>query len=156
MYQKTFIGELSCTIPITVTHTIWGLTRNSFLSQQCHWHRCDENQRFHSRFSPRIRSHIQKGFNPCIRGIGGSCLMKKKNRGRKSRVRVPLRKGAQVPTSKRLGELSMYSIPVRRKHGEKFPRRNVFQIMQRWVVIALISCNNQPENHVGKSFVKRL
>jgi hypothetical protein len=32
---------------------------------------CDENWRFHSRFSPRIRSHIQKGFNLCIRGLGG-------------------------------------------------------------------------------------
>jgi hypothetical protein len=40
------------------------------------------------RFTPKIRSHIQKGFNPCIRGLGE--LFDKKNRGRKSRVRVPL------------------------------------------------------------------
>jgi hypothetical protein len=41
------------------------------------------------RFTPQIRSHIQKGFNTCIRGPRGSCWMNK-NRGRKSRVRVPL------------------------------------------------------------------
>jgi hypothetical protein len=27
-------------------------------------------RRFHSRFSSRIQSHIRKGFNPCIRGLG--------------------------------------------------------------------------------------
>jgi hypothetical protein len=41
------------------------------------------------KFTPQIRSHFQKGFNPCIRGLGGSSLIKN-NRGRKSRVRVPL------------------------------------------------------------------
>jgi hypothetical protein len=33
--------------------------------------RCDENRQFHSRLTPQIRSHIQKGFNPCIRGLWG-------------------------------------------------------------------------------------
>jgi hypothetical protein len=32
IYQKTYIGKLSCTIPITFTHKIWGLTRDHFLS----------------------------------------------------------------------------------------------------------------------------
>jgi hypothetical protein len=30
---------------------IWGLTKNRFLSKRCHWHRCDQNRRFRSRFS---------------------------------------------------------------------------------------------------------
>jgi hypothetical protein len=77
--QKIFIGKLSCTTPITFTQKIWGLTRDRILSQRCHWHYCDENRRFHSLFSPRIRSHIQKGFNPCIRGLGE--LFDEKNRG---------------------------------------------------------------------------
>jgi hypothetical protein len=38
--------------------------------------------------SLRIRSHIPKCFNPCIRGPGEYLM---KNRGRKSLVRVPLR-----------------------------------------------------------------
>jgi hypothetical protein len=42
-----------------------------------------------SRISPRIRSHMQKGFNPCIRGPDG-VVWWKKTRGRKSRDRVPL------------------------------------------------------------------
>jgi hypothetical protein len=75
--EKTYINKLSFTIPITFTHKIWGLSRDRFLSQRCHWHRCEANRRFHSRFSSRIRSHIQKGFNPCIRGLGGVDLWKK-------------------------------------------------------------------------------
>jgi hypothetical protein len=68
---------VSCTIPITFTHKIWGLTRDRFLSQRCHWNRCDENRRSHSRFSLWIRSHIQKGFNTCIRGLWRVDLGKK-------------------------------------------------------------------------------
>jgi hypothetical protein len=57
----------------TVHHYIYiytqnmGVKKRSFLSQ---WHHCDENWLFHSRFALRIRSHIQKGFNPCIMGLG--------------------------------------------------------------------------------------
>jgi hypothetical protein len=46
---KTFIGKLSCTIPITFTHKIWRLTRDRFLSQRCQWHRCDENSKQYSK-----------------------------------------------------------------------------------------------------------
>jgi hypothetical protein len=46
---------------------IWGLTMDRFRSQQCYWtqHRC-----FRSRFSSRIRNHIQNGFKLCIKGLG--------------------------------------------------------------------------------------
>jgi hypothetical protein len=91
--KKAYIGKLSYTIPITFTHTKWGLTRNRFLTQRSHWHHCDKNWRLvwlHSRFSRRILIHIQKGFNPCIRGPGEVVWWRKKTRGRKSRVRVPL------------------------------------------------------------------
>jgi hypothetical protein len=53
-----------------------GLTRDSFLSQRCHWHHCDENLLLQSRFSSRIWSLMQKGFNPCNRGLGGVDLWK--------------------------------------------------------------------------------
>jgi hypothetical protein len=33
--EKTYIGKMSCTIPITFTHKIWGLTRDNCLSQRC-------------------------------------------------------------------------------------------------------------------------
>jgi hypothetical protein len=42
----------------------WGLTRDR-------WLRCDKNRRLLSRFSRRILIHIEKGINPCIRGLGG-------------------------------------------------------------------------------------
>jgi hypothetical protein len=42
------------------------------------------------RLSSRIRSHIRKGFNLCIRDPG-EVVWWTKNRGRKSRVRVPLK-----------------------------------------------------------------
>jgi hypothetical protein len=35
------------------------------LSQRCR----DQNWRFHSRFSSRFRSHIQKGLNTCVSGL---------------------------------------------------------------------------------------
>jgi hypothetical protein len=34
--EKTYIGQLSYTLPITFTHKKWGLTKESFLSQQSH------------------------------------------------------------------------------------------------------------------------
>jgi hypothetical protein len=40
-------------------------------------------------FTPQMRSHIQKGFRPCTRDLGGVVWWKKT--GRKSRVRVPLK-----------------------------------------------------------------
>jgi hypothetical protein len=43
------------------------------------------------RLTLQIRSHIQKDLNPCIRGLGEMFDEEKKTRGRKSRVRVPLR-----------------------------------------------------------------
>jgi hypothetical protein len=45
-------------------------------------------------------SNIQKGFNPCIRGLGG--VVDEKTRGRKSRVRVPFKKLLQKKVSKNL------------------------------------------------------
>jgi hypothetical protein len=74
--EKTYIGKLTYTISITFTHKNLGLTKDSFLSQRCHWHRCHVNRRFHSRFSPRIRSHIQKGL-PVYQGLGGVVRWKK-------------------------------------------------------------------------------
>jgi hypothetical protein len=81
--EKTYIGHLSYTIPVTFTHKKWGLNRDQ-------WLRCDKNRRLQIRFSRRILIHIEKGFNPCPRGLGG-VVWWKKTRGRKSRVRVPLR-----------------------------------------------------------------
>jgi hypothetical protein len=64
-------------------------------AQRCHWHRCDMHNGIIDtavtctevsltplcnqlcRFSPRIRSHIQKGCNPCIMGLGGVVWWKK-------------------------------------------------------------------------------
>jgi hypothetical protein len=71
LYRKKHIciGKLTYTIYKTFTPKIRGLTKDPFLSQRCHWHRCVENRRFHSRFSPRIRSHLQKGFNLSIIGL---------------------------------------------------------------------------------------
>jgi hypothetical protein len=59
------------------------------MSQRSRWLRCDKTRRLQSRFSRRILIHIEKGFNPCLRGLGGVVWWK--TRGRKSRVRVPLR-----------------------------------------------------------------
>jgi hypothetical protein len=50
-----------------------GFIYNAQHCQRCHWQRWPQNQRFHSRIARQIRIHMQKGFNPCIRG---SCLMK--------------------------------------------------------------------------------
>jgi hypothetical protein len=61
--QKTYIGQLSCTIPITFTHKKWGLTRDHFLAQRSHWLRCDKNRRLLSRFSRRILIHMKKALN---------------------------------------------------------------------------------------------
>jgi hypothetical protein len=59
-------------------HTkIWGLTEDRFLSQRCHWHRCDENRRFRSWSVSRMWSHIKKGSNLCIRDLGGVVWWKK-------------------------------------------------------------------------------
>jgi hypothetical protein len=58
-------------------------------SKRSQWLRCDKSRRLQSQFSRRILIHIEKGFNPCLRAIGG-VVWRKKNRGRKSRVRVPL------------------------------------------------------------------
>jgi hypothetical protein len=33
-------------------------------------------------FSSRIRSHFQKGFNPCIRGLGGVDLWEKNQKSK--------------------------------------------------------------------------
>jgi hypothetical protein len=65
--EKTYIGQLSYTIPITFTHKKWGLTRDRFLQ---------------SRFSRRILIHIEKGFNPCLRGVEGVVWWKKKQRSK--------------------------------------------------------------------------
>jgi hypothetical protein len=75
------IGKFTYTISITFTHKI------------CH--RCDENRRFHSQFSPRIQSHIQRGINSCSRSLG-EVVWWKKTRGRKSLARVPLKRNVAV------------------------------------------------------------
>jgi hypothetical protein len=49
--------------PITIKKLFW--------LKRCHWHRWCQNKRFNSRLSSRIRSHMQKGLNPLIRGPGG-------------------------------------------------------------------------------------
>jgi hypothetical protein len=54
--EKTYIGQLSYTIPITFTNKKWGLTRDRFLSQRSHW--------------------------PVYQGPRGSCLMKKNQRSK--------------------------------------------------------------------------
>jgi hypothetical protein len=66
--EKTYIGQLSYTIHITFTYKKWGLTRDRFLSQRSQWQ---------SRFSRRILIHIEKGFTPCLRGLGGVVWWKK-------------------------------------------------------------------------------
>jgi hypothetical protein len=48
-----------------------------YKSQRSHWLCCDKNWQFQSWVSQRILIHIQKGFNPCIRGLGGVVLWKK-------------------------------------------------------------------------------
>jgi hypothetical protein len=70
--EKIYIRNLSCTIPITFIH-YGGYPEIVFLSQQ--WRKSAIS--YSSRFSSRIRSHIQKGFNPCIRCLGGDDLWKK-------------------------------------------------------------------------------
>jgi hypothetical protein len=56
---------------------LWPAQRNHWLPQRSHWltqrsHllRCDKNRQLQSRFSLRILIHIEKGFNPCLRGLG--------------------------------------------------------------------------------------
>jgi hypothetical protein len=46
-------------------------------SQRSHWLRCDNNRRLQSRFSRWILIHIEKGFNPCLRGLGELFYAKK-------------------------------------------------------------------------------
>jgi hypothetical protein len=69
--EQKYIAQLSYTIPITFTHKKWGLTRDRSLSQRSHWLRSDKNRRLQSHFSRRILIHIEKGFTPCIRDLGG-------------------------------------------------------------------------------------
>jgi hypothetical protein len=66
--EKKYIDKLTYTISITFTQSIWELTKDRFLSQWCHWHRCDENRRLHSRFSPRIRSHDKPEVENLVSG----------------------------------------------------------------------------------------
>jgi hypothetical protein len=40
-------------------------------SQRSHWLCCDKTRWLQSRFARRILIHIEKGFNPCLRGLGG-------------------------------------------------------------------------------------
>jgi hypothetical protein len=68
--KKTCIGKFSYTMS-KLNKKMLGLTTDRFLSQWCHWHHCAQNRRFGSRFSSRIRIPFQKGFNPCIRCLGG-------------------------------------------------------------------------------------
>jgi hypothetical protein len=52
----------------------------TLVAQRCHWHRCATNFIYYLRQFEAIFVY---------QGPRGSCLMKKKTRGRKSRVRVP-------------------------------------------------------------------
>jgi hypothetical protein len=64
--------------PTPLSHKIYGgIYRIGF------GHRCAQNRRFQSRKYSRIRSHIQKGFNMCIRGLR-KMFDEKKTRDRKS------------------------------------------------------------------------
>jgi hypothetical protein len=56
---------------------IWGLAKDCFRTLWCHCHRCSKNRRFRSQISLLVRSHIQKGFNQCIKGLGGVVWWKK-------------------------------------------------------------------------------
>jgi hypothetical protein len=75
IYQKTYIDKMYCTLSITFTQKLWGLTRDMFfvsaVSLTPLW------QKLAILFSLRNRIHIQKGLNRCIRCIGGVDLWKK-------------------------------------------------------------------------------
>jgi hypothetical protein len=47
------------------------------MSQRSHWLNCDKSRRLQSRFSRRILIHVEKGFNPCLRGLRGVVWWKK-------------------------------------------------------------------------------
>jgi hypothetical protein len=54
-----------------------GLSNKKFPWFRCHWYLMPENRRLKSRLSSRIRSRIQKGCNPWIRGSEGIVWWKK-------------------------------------------------------------------------------
>jgi hypothetical protein len=87
----------------TVCQIIREDIRKKLFAQRCQWHRCDMQSGFIDtavpvtvvsmtlcRLSSRIRSHIRKALT-CVSGTQGK-LFDEKNRGRKSRVWVPLKK----------------------------------------------------------------
>jgi hypothetical protein len=51
--------------------TFWWSAVSMTSGQRCHWHCWPQKNRFQSRISPRIRSHMQKGFNPWAKGPKG-------------------------------------------------------------------------------------
>jgi hypothetical protein len=67
-----YIGKLSCSIPITFTYKIWGLTRYRFF---CHSGAIDTAVTkigdFIVDFLREFEAIFIKDFNPCIRGLGG-------------------------------------------------------------------------------------
>jgi hypothetical protein len=67
--SKKHTQVLQYTKSIAFTQKIWGLTRDRFWSQWCHWHRCDQ-RRFRSRFSYLNSKPYSKRLYPCIRGLG--------------------------------------------------------------------------------------
>jgi hypothetical protein len=79
-----------------------GLPNKKFSFMRCHWHRMHDFCVRKSSISRRIRSRIQKGFRPWIRGPGGIILWKK-TEGRKSLDTVPLNAANSDPTSWKCG-----------------------------------------------------
>jgi hypothetical protein len=55
----------------------WFYFKICIAAQRSHWLRCDKIRRLQSRFSRRILIHIEKGFNPCLRALGGVVWWKK-------------------------------------------------------------------------------
>jgi hypothetical protein len=78
IYQisNIYVPELS--FPTTKKYlNLKGLSNNKFSCMRCHWHRMHDFCVRKSIISRRIRSKIQKGFSPWIRGPGGILWWKK-------------------------------------------------------------------------------
>jgi hypothetical protein len=55
----------------------WNFFKICISAQRSQWLHCEKNRRLQSRFSRRILIHTAKGFNPCLRELGGVVWLKK-------------------------------------------------------------------------------